>query len=196
MTCYGVGVLNRLLNLFRPPASSPSPGEEFTRAVRTYAGNLSSTQGRDIGTAPIDEQAGLVLFDIALRALGASGHLARVNDVDEQIALLIFVMLASSPLVAHLRGEGHDIRHDRVYGVAAAAFTANLDAQARNYALELSAGLFKRFIEQARKKERFESWLETNRRMVWGLVLGDSPELRQALAGHYIALRTAVDQLR
>jgi hypothetical protein len=32
--------------------------------------------------------------------------------------------------------------------------------------------------------------------MIWGLVVSDQPEMRQALAGHYIALRAAVDQLR
>jgi hypothetical protein len=62
--------------------------------------------------------------------------------------------------------------------------------------MELSAGLFKRFIEQAQKKDGFEKWLDMNRRMIWGLVVSDQPEMRQALAGHYIALRAAVDQLR
>jgi hypothetical protein len=190
-------VFARLLNLFRaPPPEPPAPADEFTQAIKTYAKGLSSTRGRDIDAAPIDEQAGLVLFDIALRALTAAGHLAQVNDVDEQIALLMFAMLGSSPLVMHLRKEGHDIRHDSVFGVAAAAFTANLDDGARKHTLELSAGLFKRFIEQAQKKDGFENWLDMNRRMIWGLVVSDQPEMRQALAGHYIALRAAVDQLR
>ena len=189
-------MLGRLLNWFRPSPTQPSPpADEFTQAIKAYAKGLSSTEGRDIDSAPIDEQAGLVLFDIALRALTASGHLAQVNDVDEQIALLMFAMLGSSPLVMHLRKEGHDIRHDSVFGVAAAAFTANLDSEARKRTMELSAGLFKRFIEQAQKKDQFEAWLDMNRRMVWGLVVSDAPEMRQALAGHYIALRTAVDQL-
>jgi len=190
-------VFARLLNLFRASAPEPpAPADEFTQAIKTYARGLSSTQGRDIDAAPIDEQAGLVLFDIALRALTAAGHLAQVNDVDEQIALLMFAMLGSSPLVMHLRKEGHDIRHDSVFGVAAAAFTANLDDGARKHTMELSAGLFKRFIEQAQKKDGFEEWLDMNRRMIWGLVVSDQPEMRQALAGHYIALRAAVDQLR
>lgn len=190
-------MLTRLFNLLRPSRAEPSPpADEFTRAIKAYAKGLSSTQGRDIDAAPIDEQAGLVLFDIALRALTASGHLTQVNDVDEQIALLMFAMLASSPLVAHLRKEGHDIRHDSVFGVAAAAFTANLDSAARKQTIELSSGLFKRFIEQAQKKDQFEVWLETNRHMIWGLVVSDRPELRQALAGQYIALRAAVGQLR
>ena len=187
----------RLLDLLRPSRAELSPpANEFTRAITRYAKGLSSTQGRDIDSAPIDEQAGLVLCDIALRALTASGHLAQVDDVDEQIALLMFAMLASSPLVAHLRKEGHDIRHDSVYGVAIATFTANLDSAARKQTIELSAGLFKRFIEQAQKKDHYEAWLENNRHMIWGLVVSDRPELRQALAGHYIALRAAVSQLR
>jgi hypothetical protein len=190
-------VLGRLLNVFRPSPTEPAaPVDEFTCAIQTYAKGLSSTEGRDLDTAPIDEQAGLVLFDLALRALMASGHLAQVNNVDEQVALLMFAMLASSPLVLHLRREGHDIQHDRVFGVAAAAFTANLDSAAREQIMELSAGLLKRFIEEAQKKDQFEAWLETNRHMIWGLVVSDKPEMRQALAGHYIALRAAVEQLR
>jgi len=186
----------RLFNKFRSSApETPPPADEFTRAIKAYAKGLSSTQGRDIDSAPIDEQAGLVLCDIALRALSASGHLAQANDIDEQIALLMFVMLASSPLVAHLRKEGHDIQHDRVFGVAAATFTANLDSEAREHTLELSAGLLKRFIEQAQKKDHYEAWLDMNRQMIWGLVVSDKPELRQALAGQYIALRAAVEQL-
>ncbi|MDT8388333.1 MAG: hypothetical protein RQ736_12520 [Thiogranum sp.] len=190
-------MLTRLLNLFRPSPTEPSASaDEFTQAIKAYARRLKSPQGRDIDAAPINEQAGLVLFDIALRALMASGHLAEVNDVDEQIALLMFVMLGSSPLVAHLRKEGHDIQHDSVFAVAAAAFTANLDASARKQTIDLSTGLFKRFIEEARKKEQFNAWLGTNRHMIWGLVVSDDPKMRQALAAHYIALRTAVDQLR
>ena len=190
-------MLDRLLNLFRPsPAEPAAPADEFTRAIKTYAKGLSSTQGRDIDSAPIDEQAGLVLFDIALRALTASGHFGQVNDVDEQIALLMFAMLASSPLVQHLNQEGHNIRHDTVYRVAAAAFTANLDPEARKQTVELSAGLFKRFIEQAQKRDQYELWLKLNSHMIWGLVVSDAPEMRQALAGHYIALRAAVEQLR
>jgi len=189
-------MLGRLLNLFRSSPTEPSsPPDEFAQAIKSYAKGLSSTQGRDIDSAPIDEQAGLVLFDIALRALTASGRLARFNDVDEQIALLMFAMLGSAPLLMQLSKEGHDIRHDSVFGVAAAAFTANLDSEARKHVMELSAGLFKRFIEQAQKKDQFEAWLDMNRRMIWGLVVSDAPEMRQALAGHYIALRTAVDQL-
>ena len=186
----------RLFKLFRSSPPEPTPSsDEFTQAIKTYAKGLSSTQGRDLDSAPIDEQAGLVLFDIALRALNASGHIAQVNDVDEQIALLMFAMLGSSPLVAHLRKEGHAIEHDTVFGVAAAAFTANLDSEAREHTLELSAGLLKRFIEQAQKKDNYEAWLDMNRQMIWGLVVSDKPELRQALAGHYIALRAAVEQL-
>ncbi len=135
-------------------------------------------------------------MDIALRALTASGHLAQVNDVDEQIALLMFAMLASAPLVARLRNEGHDIQHDSVIAVATATFTASLDSAARQQTVELSAGLFKRFIEEAKKKDQFENWLSANERLVWSLVLGDDPQLRKALAGHYIALRAAVGQLR
>ncbi len=190
-------MLTRLLKLFRPSPTEPSaPADEFTQAIKVYASGLKSPEGRDIGAAPINEQAGLVLFDIALRALMASGHLAEVNDIDEQIALLMFVMLGSSPLVAHLRKEGHDIQHDSVFGVAAAAFTSNLDAEARKQTIDLSAGLFKRFIEEARKKEQFSAWLGMNRHMIWGLVVSDDPKMRHALAAHYIALRTAVDQLR
>lgn len=190
-------MLGRLLNLFRSSRTEPPPPtDEFTQAIKAYAKRLSSSQGRDINAAPINEQAGLVLFDIALRALMASGHLAQVNDIDEQIALLMFAMLGSSPLVVHLRKEGHDLQHDSVFAVAAAAFTANLDSEARQYTIELSAGLFKRFIEEAQKKDQFDAWLNTNRHMIWGLVVGDKPEMRQALASHYIALRAAVDQLR